>query len=145
MHSSLDGLIAVIATALAVVICVFVHYEALSGLNIRLRHIQLQRRPRILLLIFAILAIHVLEIWIFGVAYYVLTNAGHGSLVADHAIEFLDHVYFSAGCYTTLGLGDIGATGSVRLLVGTEALTGFVLITWSASFTFVEMQRFWRE
>ena len=32
--------------------------------------------------------------------------------------------------------------GAIRFLVGTEALTGFVLVTWSASFTFVEMQRF---
>jgi hypothetical protein len=29
-------------------------------------------------------------------------------------------------------------------MTGTEALTGFLLITWSASFTFLEMQRFWK-
>jgi hypothetical protein len=28
-------------------------------------------------------------------------------------------------------------------MAGTEALTGFLLISWSASFTFLEMQRFW--
>jgi hypothetical protein len=56
----------------------------------------------------------------------------------------LDSVYFSAVCYTTLGLGDIVPTGAIRFLVGTESLTGFVLITWSASFTFVEMERYWR-
>jgi hypothetical protein len=38
----------------------------------------------------------------------------------------------------------IFAIGAIRFLAGTEALTGFVLVTWSASFTFVEMQRFWR-
>jgi hypothetical protein len=57
---------------------------------------------------------------------------------------FLDSIYFSAVCYTTLGLGDIIPAGAIRFLVGTETLTGFVLITWSASFTFVEMERFWR-
>jgi hypothetical protein len=31
----------------------------------------------------------------------------------------------------------------VRFLAGMEALSGFVLITWSASFTFLEMQRYW--
>jgi hypothetical protein len=30
-------------------------------------------------------------------------------------------------------------------MTGTEALTGFVLIAWSASFTFVEMERFWKQ
>ena len=34
--------------------------------------------------------------------------------------------------------------GPVRFLSGTEALTGFVMITWSASFTYLEMERFWR-
>jgi hypothetical protein len=37
------------------------------------------------------------------------------------------------------------AEGSrMRFLIGTESLTGFVLITWSASFTCLEMEQFWR-
>jgi hypothetical protein len=31
----------------------------------------------------------------------------------------------------------------LRHLTGIEALTGLVLITWSASFLFLEMQRYW--
>ncbi len=34
--------------------------------------------------------------------------------------------------------------GPIRFIGGTMALTGLVLITWSASFTFLEMERFWR-
>ena len=56
----------------------------------------------------------------------------------------LDCVYFSAVCYTTLGLSDIAPIGAIRFLVGTETLAGFLIITWSASFTFVEMERYWR-
>lgn len=135
----------VIATLLAVIACVVIHYEALSFLTVRLRHIQMRPRPRILLLIFAILLTHVAEIWLFGGVYYVLTTtAGHGGLLASHPVGFFDSIYFSAVCYTTLGLGDIVPYGAIRFLVGTETLTGFVLITWSASFTFVEMERFWR-
>jgi hypothetical protein len=135
----------VIVTILAVIACVVAHYEALSLLTARLRHIQLHPRQRILVLIFAILITHVVEIWLFGGAYYLLTiTDGHGALLANHAMGFLDSIYFSAVCYTTLGLGDIVPSGAIRFLVGTEALTGFVLITWSASFTFVEMQRFWK-
>lgn len=44
-----------------------------------------------------------------------------------------------------LGLGDLVPVGAVRFMTGTEALTGFVLIAWSASFTFVEMERFWKQ
>jgi hypothetical protein len=46
--------------------------------------------------------------------------------------------------YTTLGFGDIVPVGPVRFLTSVEALTGFVLITWSASFTYLEMNRFWK-
>ena len=132
-------------TILAVVSCVFLHYEALSFLTVRLRRVHTPTRPRILILIFAILFTHVLEIWIFGGAYFWLLNTGgHGTLLASHAIGLPDAVYFSAVCYTTLGLGDIIPAGAIRFLVGTESLTGFVLITWSASFTYFEMSRFWK-
>ena len=47
--------------------------------------------------------------------------------------------------YTTVGFGDLAPVGAVRFLSGTEALTGFVLITWSASFTYLEMERYWRQ
>jgi hypothetical protein len=55
----------------------------------------------------------------------------------------LDCSYFSFVTFTTVGYGDIVATGPVRYLTGMQALTGFVLITWSASFLFLEMQKYW--
>ncbi|MFT6897577.1 MAG: hypothetical protein ACJA13_001986, partial [Paraglaciecola sp.] len=33
--------------------------------------------------------------------------------------------------------------GDLRYLTGIESLTGLVLITWTASFLFFEMQRHW--
>jgi len=137
--------IVVMLTIAVVIACVVLHYEALSGLTTGLKRVDLSPRPRILLLIFAILCFHVIEVWIFGVAYFFLiSNDGHGALYASYPIGMLDCVYYSAVIFTTLGLGDIVPLGAVRFLTGTEALTGFVLLTWSASFTFVEMQRFWR-
>jgi hypothetical protein len=132
-------------TIMAVIIAVVLHYEALAFLYVWLGKIRLPPRPRVLLLIFAVLAAHVVEIWVFGVVYYLLIGAGgHGALLAGHPIGFLDNVYFSAVCFTTLGLGDVVPVGAIRFVTGTEALTGFVLITWSASFAFLEMQKFWR-
>jgi hypothetical protein len=45
--------------------------------------------------------------------------------------------------YTSLGIGDIVPVGNLRFLAGLETLTGLVLITWTASFMYIEMQRFW--
>ncbi len=135
----------VLVTVAIVVACVVLHYEALTWLTGWLKRITLRPRQHILVLIFAILFFHIVEIWIFGLGYfYLISSEGHGALLASHAIGFLDCVYYSAVCFTTLGLGDVVPTGAVRFLTGTESLTGFVLLTWSASFTFVEMQRFWR-
>lgn len=149
-HLALETLqsqsVVVICTVAVVILCVLVHYEALSGLTSWLKKVQLRPRMRILVLIFAILCTHVIEVWIFGLTYFgLISGAGHGALFADYPIGLLDCIYFSAVCFTTLGLGDIVPIGAIRFLVGTEALTGFVLVTWSASFTFVEMQRFWKD
>jgi hypothetical protein len=35
--------------------------------------------------------------------------------------------------FSTVGFGEMWPVGAVRFLCGLEALTGFVLITWSAS------------
>ena len=39
--------------------------------------------------------------------------------------------------------GDLSAVGPLRFLAVTEALTGFLLLTWSASFTFLVMGMIW--
>jgi hypothetical protein len=135
-----------VVTAVLVIVCVVLHYEALTWLSSLLKRSSGMPRPRILLLIFAILAMHVVEIWIFGGGYFwMIADPDRGSLVAAYPIKLLDCIYFSAVCFTTLGLGDIAPVGAIRFMGGTEAVCGFVLIAWSGSFTFVEMQQFWKE
>jgi Ion channel len=139
------ALAVVFATGFIVLACVLLHYEVfgwltrvLAGLHIRIR------RRRILLLILGLLALHVVEIWLFGIGYFLLLDGQSFSRIHGSGGELLDLVYFSAVVYTTLGLGDLVPAGAIRFMTGTEALTGFVLITWSASFTFLEMQKFWK-
>ncbi|WP_198021868.1 potassium channel family protein [Algiphilus aromaticivorans] len=66
-----------------------------------------------------------------------------GAIVGYDALTLLDCIYFSASTYTTVGWGDLNAIGATRFLAGTEALVGFMLITWSASFTYLVMDRTW--
>ena len=47
--------------------------------------------------------------------------------------------------YTTVGFGDLVPAGPIRMISSTEALTGLSLITWTASFTYLQMQRVWRD
>jgi len=66
-----------------------------------------------------------------------------GKLVSEHPVGYLDHVYFAVATYTSLGYGDIVASGPLRLPAGVIALVGLVMIGWSASFTYLAMEKFW--
>ena len=135
----------VLVTGCVVLACVLLHYEAFAWLARGLANLHLRiRRRRILLLILGLLTLHVVEIWLFGIGYFFLLGDPGSSRINGSEGGLLDLVYFSAVVYTTLGLGDLIPVGAIRFMTGTEALTGFVLITWSASFTFLEMQKFWK-
>jgi hypothetical protein len=125
--------------------CVLLHYEGLSFLSIVLPMIRIKRRPRILLLIYAVLLLHSFEIGLYAILYYwLMATPGFGTLQGPGAATFADCIYYSTVVFSTLGLGDILPHGPIRMLTAGESLAGFVLITWSASFAFLEMQSFWR-
>lgn len=139
--------IVVIATVLAVGAVVLVHYEGLNLLSrwLAQRH-ESHRRRKVLYGIFAVLGLHVVELWIFGLtAWGLLKVPDTGTVAGVHALALFDAVYLSTTTYTTLGVADLMPAGPIRFLEGTIALTGFVLIAWSASFTYLEMSRDWRE
>ena len=136
----------VVLTTIAVIsLIIALHYEALRTCIRLLPVLSHKRRQRVILLILVIMLTHIVEIWIFGVAYRVLMLwESFGSIEGQVAISALvDYVYFSAMAYTTVGFGDLIPHGAIRFMTGMEALTGLVMITWSASFTFLEMQRDW--
>jgi|TARA_B110000263_G_scaffold166678_1_gene145111 hypothetical protein len=66
-------------------------------------------------------------------------------LPGDFDGSLIDCVYFFFTNYTALGYGDIEPLGNIRFLAGLEALTGLSLITWSASFMFIEMKKIWKD
>lgn len=136
----------VVASSLFIVaLCVVTHYEVLSACNRYLPVLSPRRRRRVLILIFIVLVAHVAEIWLFGIGYFLLSRSfALGNLTGLPTTELPDFVYFSAVTYSTLGFGDAVPVGAIRFLAGLESLTGFVMITWSASYTFLEMQRDWR-
>ena len=103
-----------------------------------------QQRVKVLYGIGSVLCLHVVEIWIFGAILWALLHWPAFGGLGPAAPHLFDVIYFSAVTFTTVGFGDLVPTGAIRFLSGTEALTGFVLITWSASFTYLEMERFWR-
>lgn len=134
----------VLLNSILVCATVIIHYEVLYQLAVRLSTLSILPRYRVLLGVFAILIAHTIEIWLFALAYYLMINIdGFGSLSGNFNQSLLDCSYFSFTTYTTLGFGDVEPTGHIRFLTGLESLTGLVMITWSASFLFLEMQKYW--
>jgi hypothetical protein len=134
------------ATLASVAACVLLHYEGLSLLSrgLMARHAAHPRR-KVLYGVFGVLGLHAAEIWLFGLAIWGLARVtGAGHLAGEAIPGVLDAVYLAAMMYTTVGSVGLDPEGPLRLLAGTAALTGFVMITWSASFMFLEMERFWR-
>ncbi|MDQ7072397.1 MAG: potassium channel family protein [Gammaproteobacteria bacterium] len=134
----------IIINSIVVALCVLLHYEVLYKLANTLHHYSIAPRYRVLAGVFSILIAHVVEIWLFALAYYLMINLNDmGALTGNFNQSLLDCAYFSFTSFTTLGFGDIEPSGHIRFLTGLESLTGLVLITWSASFLFLEMQRYW--
>ncbi|TQV72627.1 two pore domain potassium channel family protein [Exilibacterium tricleocarpae] len=130
--------------SLLIAAVVIIHFEALTCISNILPRLPDRRRFKILFGIFGSLAAHVVEIWAFALGYYLLIQEGDfGLLQGNTANTLLDCAYFSFTTYTSLGLGDVEPIGKIRYLAGLESLTGLVLIGWTASFMYIEMQRYW--
>jgi len=130
--------------SLLVTLAVIVHYEFLYRVTLYVPKMKIRHRYRIVFGVFGALTAHAIEIWIFAIAYFVLNRTGNwGRLTGNFDGSLLDCSYFSFTVFTTLGFGDIEPLGHLRYLTGIESLTGLVMITWTASFLFFEMQKYW--
>lgn len=125
-------------------LCVGVHYEFLWLASWTLAQMRRTLRWRVVLGVLFALTAHLIEITIFSFGWVAVLYTGQGALSAPNT-DFETIVYFSMSTYTSLGYGDIVPSGSSRLIAGLEALTGLVLIAWTASFTYLEMQRYWEK
>ncbi len=137
----INGLIALLA--------IVIHYEVLYKLNSAMPKFKnIRARYKVLIAVGMIFVAHIVEIWIFALGYYAMLHFPNmGNLVgstSDHGL-LLDSAYLSFITFTTVGYGDVVVNGYLRYLTGIEALTGLILITWSASFLFIEMQKYWDE
>lgn len=133
-------------TILLVIASVILHYEALLRLSNLIRSLKIHSRFLVVYGVIGALIAHVSEVMIFAFGYYFLVPySQYGTLIGKFSGSFRDCAYFSFATYTSLGYGDITPIGHLRFMAGLEVLTGLVLISWTASFMFIQMQRFWNE
>ena len=143
MHTLLQHFLASALAIVIVFITVTMHYEALRFLG-RTLGAHVHKRIGVLLVMIGLLIAHALEIWVFAFGYMFAEwapNMGHIEGVDEP--DAWDYMYLSSMVFATVGFGDLVPVGAMRMISAAEALTGLSLITWSASFTFLAMQKFW--
>jgi len=139
-------LVVLLTTCGLVLLSVGVHYHALVRYSRWLQKPGINVRRWVAVSILGLLLAHVIEVGIFALGYEVLEKlGGYGTLLGETRELTRDYWYYSFVAYTSLGFGDITPTGWLRMMTGIETLMGLILIAWSASFLFMQMERHWDE
>ncbi len=138
-------LLSMLACIAMVMLTVLVHYESLRLITDTLVP-RLRRPPRqeMVFVIFGVFLAHTLEVWLFALCYMLMVSNGIGHFAGVMEGSVIDYMYFSVVSYTSLGIGDVYPMGGLRLLTGVEALCGLLMISWSASYTYLCMERLWK-
>lgn len=134
MSEGYYGLACLIAFVASVVSVGF-HYEMLNLLSRWL--LQLHGRLRVFISLLCLMVLHLFEIALFALVYWLMSfEPNFGSIAMIESNH--DYIYYSSIVYTTVGFGDLYPLGPVRLVTAIESLIGLVLITWSATFIFIQ-------
>lgn len=131
-----------VVSLVSVLAAVALHYWALVAIWKLVEFAFARRRRMAGVAVFLAVLAHMAEIELFALAWQVLVAKGMVQLSLEQP-TFLDLAYFSGAVFTTVGFGDVYAVGPGRIFAAVEAVVGLVLVTWTASFTFLLMQRTW--
>lgn len=143
MNEPIAHLIAVAISGVIVTACVVLHYEVLRFLS-RAVGVHVHKRIGVLVVMLGLLLAHIVEIGIFALGYGTMQLSMElGYIAGLNENKWFEFIYFSSVVFTTVGFGDLIPIGAIRVLTAAEGLAGFAMITWSASFTFLAMQRLW--
>ena len=137
-------ILAVVLSIFLVVTTFLFHYRVLLWLGFNTPKLKIKTQTQVLVIVLVLFFAHLTEIGIYALVYHWSVSAfGLGQFQGGLVGDPMSYLYYSGVTYTTLGLGDIHPHGHIRFITATEALNGFLLITWSASFTFLAMGRLW--
>ena len=140
-------LIATVLTCLITALTILIHYEAIRMVH-RWHGMPLWGGVRLKVIagVFLLFAAHALEIWLFAAGIYIAKNdLLLGDLEGAFNETSADYLYISVVTYASVGYGDIRPTGFIRTMCGFEALTGILMMAWSAAYTVSRLQELWRE
>lgn len=140
-------MVGTIVTAVVVIfLTVMLHFNALKLIAHLSRREHVSVALRLTNAVYLLVLAHFAEVVIFAVGYFIATSYfDAGTLRGEFNGQPQEYIYYSLVSYSSLGFGDVYPQGPIRLLTGLEALTGLLMIGWSASFTYIFMSKYWRD
>ncbi|MFT5509739.1 MAG: hypothetical protein ACI89J_002826 [Hyphomicrobiaceae bacterium] len=137
-------LTATLLTCATTAVTILIHYEALRLVHWWHDYPWGGMRLKVVSSVFMLFAAHSLEIWLFAATIFVAKNVLLlGELTGAFQETSLDYLYISVVTYASVGYGDIRPTGFIRTICGFEALTGIMMMAWSAAYTVYRFQGMW--
>jgi ion channel len=123
------------------VLTVTVHYGFLTRL-MAILDTGWAQSIKLIAIICGLFVAHVVEVVVYAFVYYFShLIPGFGELPGTSFEDWINALYFSFVAYSSLWAGELSASGWFKILYGLEAINGLVLITWSASFSLLAMNR----
>lgn len=137
-------LAATLLTISTTALTILIHYEALQLLHRWHSYPWGGMRLKVVSGVFLLFAAHAVEIWLFAATIYIAKNVLLlGDLEGAFSETWRDYLYISVVTYASVGYGDIRPTGFIRTICGFEALTGIMMMAWSAAYTVFRLQDYW--
>lgn len=138
----LTFLISTMICAALIISCTALFYEIMAHVWVILPRLK-GIRSQILLTVSSTFFAHTLVVWIFGAAFFIMDVYFHfGDLKGADENSFMQYVYFSGVSYSSLGFGNIDATGGLQLITVVESILGLTFIGWSVAFTYVVTEKY---
>ena len=138
-------IVASLISLLLILVTVVIHYRGLCWLSCFYTSRHHPKNIRLPLVMFGITCVHLVEITIYSGVFFWLHNFTEiGGFTEAFENNVWDYFYFSGVNYTTLGMSEFYPVGHFKVLAFTEALNGFMMLTWSATFFYSLAGQFFR-
>lgn len=126
-------------------ITVIIHYRGLCWVNCLFEKWDTQIFYVPPFLMFFITVLHLIEIIIYALVFFFMHHfTDLGGFTEKFDSHIWNYLYFSGANYTTLGMSNFYPTGHFKILSFTEALNGFMMLTWSATFLYAKIGHFFK-
>ncbi len=124
-------------------VTVIVHYYVLRRLTVFIKR-ESSGPSAVVVIVMVLFFTHFIEVLVYALFYYFAGTYTQLDVTnGTEVYEFNSAIYLSLLSYSSLGFSGIQPIGALRFIAGFEALNGLLLITWSASFTFLAMGKLW--